>query len=120
MTDEPVEPEVTELLIACVDFIRRMGAKGIQIRFSDDEEPVIWFLVAEFERDGKQIFETAASLMPDQAAARLCELLTDAGRCRHCNKSTGFTTMVDGMPVNDIICWYQYDPELKTIRRGCE
>lgn len=112
--------EMTDLLVACVDFIGRMGAKSVQIRYSDDEEPVVWFVVAEYERKGKPYFETNAAMTPDQAAIRLCETLADAGQCTHCKKPTGFTDSIDRMPLEDVVCWYQYDPELKTIRRGCE
>jgi hypothetical protein len=27
---------------------------------------------------------------------------------------------VDSMPLNESVCWYQWDPEMKTFRRGCE
>jgi hypothetical protein len=47
--------------------------------------------------------------------------LVDGAMCAHCGKPTGLepTLLVD-MPFPEHICWYQYDPELKTFRRGCE
>lgn len=120
MTEETGAPEVTDLLIACVDFLRRMGAKSIQIRYSDDEEPTVWFLVTEHQTKQGPYFETAAGMSPDIAAVRLCEKLADGGRCMHCKRPTGFTEEVDTQLLDDLICWYQYDPELKTVRRGCE
>lgn len=104
--------------LAALDFIRRTGTTQIQIRYSDDEKPIVWFVVAGYS-DGN--FEVDASRGPLRAALRLCERLADGGRCTHCNRPTGLEPdHIETMPLNQEICWYQYDPELKKFRRGCE
>ena len=66
-------------------------------------------------------WEVAAAANPVRAALRLCEQLVDGGMCTHCNRPAGLEPdSIDAMPLNDLVCWYQYDPELKTFRRGCE
>jgi hypothetical protein len=107
-----------ERFIAAIEFIRKTSSTGFQIRYSDDETPTVWFAVAEYP-DNK--FEVDASLDPIQAALRLCERLCDGGQCRHCGRPTGLEPdSIETMPLNRTICWYQYDPELKKFRRGCE
>ena len=103
--------------IAAIDLLRRTGARRIQIRYSDDEQPVVWFLVASY---GGGRWDTAAGPNPLIAALRLCESLIDGGQCKHCNRPSGFDEDFDTMPLNDVVCWYQFDPELATFRRGCE
>ena len=53
------------------------------------------------------------------AVFRLCDQVIDGGTCTHCNRPTGFTPDLDPMPLDDIVCWYQWDPELSEFRRGC-
>ena len=102
---------------AALDFLHRMGAKSIQIRYSDDETPVIWFVVFQTKKG----FEVDASSTPMSALLRLCERLADGGMCSYCQRRAGFEPeLLVRMPYDDLICWYQYDPELKTFRRGCE
>lgn len=112
-------------LAAGIEFIRRTGAQQIQIRYSDDEEPIIWFIVALYPKNGPAGFnavETDSSASsPLRAVLRLCERLCDGGRCAHCHKTAGFEPdRLNRMPFDEVICWYQYDPELKIFRRGCE
>lgn len=115
---DQIDPNFDERIKAGVDLIGRTGAKQFQIRYSDDEKPVIWFAVAIWE-DSK--YETAAGADPLQAVMRLCERLIDGGICTHCNRPTALETMhVEGLPWDQFLCWYQYDPKLKTFRRGCE
>jgi hypothetical protein len=103
---------------AALDLMRRAGAEQVQIRYSDDELPVIWFVVACFANNKAEV---DASLDPVRAALRLCERLVDGGICTHCNRPAGLEPdQIETMPLNDLICWYLYDPELKTFRRGCE
>jgi hypothetical protein len=107
--------------LAAIDFVRRTGARQVQVRWSDDEQPTVWFVVAGYVHDGRERYEVDASLDPTRAALRLCERLADGGRCTHCNRVTGLDPdSLDTMPLNELVCWYQYDPELKTFRRGCE
>lgn len=111
-------------LKAAVEFLRRTGAKQIQIRYSDDEKPVVWFIVAVFDgRNPAKIngWEVDASDNPLRAALRLCERLADGGQCVHCKRPVGFEPdLLQRMPADKVVCWYQYDPELKVFRRGCE
>jgi hypothetical protein len=111
-------PELDDAkLKAGLDFIRRTGATGLQVRYSDDELPVVWMVVAQYGEHA----EVDAALNPVRATLRLCERLADGGGCTHCDKPTGLTPdSFDAMPLPSHICWYQWDPERETFRRGCE
>lgn len=115
-----VHGELDPRMTAGLDLLHRTGANSFQIRYSDDEEPTVWFVVAFYERDGKTLYETAAALRPEVAVFRLCAELIDGGVCTHCNRPSGFSEDPDALPVNEFVCWYQWDPELKKFRRGCE
>lgn len=107
-----------DLLVACTTFVGRAGATNFQLRFSDDETPVVWIAVAEF-RDGAA--EAAAALSPALAAVRLVEQLADGGTCAHCGRPSGATVEWKAdMPLADVVCWSVYDPEVKRFRRSCE
>lgn len=114
--------------IPAIDMIRRTGAKEVQIRFSDDESPTVWMVVAGYTwRDGKPRAQgkvnrhaVGAGLDPLSAAFSLLDDTLDGGRCEHCHRVTGFEPTIDPMPLADHVCWYQWDPEMKTFRRGCE
>lgn len=116
--------EDKDKLLAAVHYIRRTGAKQVQIRYHDDEQPVVWFVVAMydgFNPSGIMGVEVDAATTPLDAALRLCERIGDGAKCNHCNRPSGFEpNLLVRMPHDDKICWYQYDPELKTFRRGCE
>ena len=115
---EHLPPDVEHKLKAGVDFIMRTGASEFQLRYHDDELPVVWIAVAAY---GDDTHEVDASLDPVRAVLRLCERLCDGGTCTHCKRPTGLDPdTLDTMPLNELVCWYQYDPELKTFRRGCE
>lgn len=112
-------------LLAAIDFIRRCGASQVQVRYSDDEEPDIWFVVAKFDKKKTPMamngIEVDASTNPTRAALRLCERLCDGSLCSHCHKPAALEPdSLNRMPFDQTICWYQYDPELKKFRRGCE
>lgn len=109
--------QLTPKMTAALTFIRRTGATSVQIRFSDDEQPVVWMVVASY---GDR-HEVDASLDPERAALRLCERIADGATCTHCNRPCGLDPdSLETMPMNKLICWYQYDPELEKFRRGCE
>lgn len=105
-----------DLLMACIDMVKRTGAETVQVRYSDDEKPIVWLAVAGYQGDR---YEVAAGAAPEQAMFRLLERLVDGGMCQHCKKPTGITDDFDSMPYARQVCWYQFDPELKTFRRGC-
>jgi hypothetical protein len=122
-----VPDEVRDRLTAYVELIGRTGAQETQIRYSDDVQPVIWFLTAKYlrraHRDAPTLpyWETASALTPDRAALRLAERLVDGGQCTHCRRPTGLSDdWATEQPLSEAICWYVYDPELHTVRRGCE
>lgn len=113
-------PEIDPRFIAALDLVGRTGAKWTQIRYSDDEEPVVWFIVAGYEKDGRKGHQVGASFDPVTAALALLDQLIDGARCTHCNKPSGVVADPGDIPFGSVICWYQYDPELQTFRRGCE
>jgi hypothetical protein len=104
-------------LLAGIDLLRRTGAAETQIRFHDDEKPVVWIAVAVYSQGA----EAAGALDPVLAVLRLCEQVIDGGQCVHCKRPAGLDPdTLDRMPLDKLVCWYQYDPELQTFRRGCE
>lgn len=92
----------------------------LQVRWSDDEVPTVWMATAKYQRGDEVRWEATGAMGPTQAVLRLCEILIDGGHCTHCSRPTGFTEHFDGMPLDQLVCWYQWDPELSTFRRGCE
>jgi hypothetical protein len=114
-------PSDDPIFLAGIDLLRRTGQLQFQIRYSDDEEPVVWLAVGMWKGPTRKVvYDTAAALHPTKAVLRLCEQVMDGGQCQHCRRPSGFSEDFDAMPMNDLVCWYQYDPELKTFRRGCE
>jgi hypothetical protein len=107
-------------MTAAIDLIGRTGATSWQLRYSDDEEPVVWMAVASYDRHGAVHYEAAAALAPAAAVFRLCAQLMDGGQCTHCRRPSGFSEDLDDLPAGDLVCWYQWDPERATFRRGCE
>jgi hypothetical protein len=116
MTGE-LPPEAEQRLNAGIALIGRTGAQVFQLRYSDDEEPTIWMAVSQHGDH----YETAAAMDPVRAVLRLAEALIDGGTCTHCGRPAGLEPdHSEDMPLDNLFCWYQYDPELKTYRRGCE
>lgn len=114
MTEADEDPR----LVAAVGLIGRTGAKGFQLRYSDDEQPMLWMALADYPTGQHEV---AAALTPLRAVLRLCEALIDGGQCTHCRRPAGFEPdSLDAMPMDVLACWYQWDPELSTFRRGCE
>lgn len=131
MTDNPTDdPRFT----AALDMVGRTGASSFQLWWSDDEQPVVWIAVATYEvtaanaallADGHEHLRGTAhkigcALDPLNAVFDLCDKAVDGGQCAHCHRPTGFVPDLDEMPASDLVCWYQWDPELLTFRRGCE
>ena len=111
-------------LQAAFKYLRATGASRIALRSSDNEQPVIWIVLAEYPKKNPLLAnetEVEAALEPLDAALRLCERLTDGSSCSHCNRRAAFeANSLARMPYDRMLCWYQYDPEMKVFRRGCE
>lgn len=113
-----------------MSLIERTGARSFQVRYSDEEEPVVWMAVGEWSlgrdgrpvaKGGKQAFEVGAAMNPLQAVLRLLDQMIDGGECNHCHRPTGVTDdWQHEMPLSDVVCWYVYDPEMEVYRRSCE
>jgi hypothetical protein len=103
---------------AAVDLVGRTGAKEFQARWQDDEKPTVFMAVGKW---GDNTYEVGAGMDPVTAVLRLLDQIIDGGICTHCFKPTGVSDDFERtMPLGDMFCWYQYDPELKKFRRGCE
>ena len=105
--------------VAVVDLLGRTGASEFQIRYCDEENPVVWIASGRW---GKT-WQATGALTPWLAVFRLAEATMDGGHCTHCDRMTA----VDDKPadaqldaMSEIVCFYRYDPELKTFRRSCE
>lgn len=84
----------------------------------DDEEPTVWIAVALYPA---KRWETDAGHDPLEAVLRLCARLVDGGRCTHCSRPTMFhATLEEPFVLERPFCIIEWDPELKTYRRGCE
>jgi hypothetical protein len=103
-------------LTAAVDLLGRTGAAEFQLRVCEEDAPAEWIAAARW---GDQ-WEVAAAIHPLDAVFRLCDEVIDGGVCQHCRRPTGFSPDLDPLPLDQLICWYQWDPELSTFRRGCE
>lgn len=115
---EPGMPE-DPVFLAGVDMLRRTGCAEFQIRYSDEEKPVVWVAVVRYDRPDGVYYDSAAGMTPTRAVLRLCETMIDGGHCQHCKRPTGLSEDIDQLPMDELFCWYQYDPELRTFRRGC-
>lgn len=102
-------------MTAAVDLIGRTGAAEFQLRYSDDEQPVIWMAAARW----KDRWEAAGAMSPQRAVFRLAETAIDGGTCQHCGRPSGFEPSGDPMPLDNLVCWYQYDPGARKFAKGC-
>jgi hypothetical protein len=105
-----------DMLVAAVDMVGRTGSEFCQVRYDDHEQPVVWMAVGKWG----DTHEVGAGMNPIRAVIRLLESVVDGGTCQYCGKPTSITEDYDSMPLDKLVCWYQYDPELKKFRRGCE
>jgi hypothetical protein len=115
--------------IAAINLIRRNGAREIQLRYDEEQTPIVWVAVAGFSiingvptgRGNINAHQAGGALDPLQAIFALCRACLDRrGLCVHCGRNTMFDETFDPQPLEDLYCWYQWDPEMKTFRRGCE
>lgn len=122
MTGDVTNPTGDPRFVAAYDMLGRSGASEVQLRYQDDEEPTVWMAVGTWRRDGQVAREVAASLNPLGAILRLLEQVMDGAVCVHCHRPSGIDIdrSPSDMPMSEVVCWYQFDPELKSFRRGCE
>jgi hypothetical protein len=125
---DPDDPRMA----AGIAMLGRSGAMSFQLRYDEEQDPIVWVACAEWATrrlapadpsiEGS-VHEAAAAMTPLRAVLRLCERVIDGGVCTHCARPTAFeddfTRSTDG-PLERLFCWYVFDPELKTFRRGCE
>lgn len=108
--DPPGGPEV----LAYADFIGHTGADEFQIRYDDEQDPIVWVAVARHDHH----YSTGSGMSPAEACFRLGEQLTDGGRCTHCGRPSALTERFGGGLVPGI-CWYGYNPDSQKVERGC-
>jgi hypothetical protein len=115
--------------IGAIDLLRRNGARSIQLRYDDEQNPIVWVAVAGFSIiDGKpspygkvNAHQAGGGLDPLSSVFALCRACLDRrGRCVHCGRNTMFDEGSEPQPLADFYCWYQWDPERKGFHRGCE
>lgn len=115
--------------LAAIELIERNGAREIQIRYDDEQNPIVFVVVAGFSiinekpsgRGKINAHQAGGGLNPLSAIFALCHACMDRrGSCNHCGRNTMFDETFDPQPLENFYCWYQWDPELKTFRRGCE
>ena len=112
--------EQSAQILALVELVGRTGAEEWTLRYCDEEAPIAWIACA---RHGEH-WSIAGAEQPVRAMVRLAEALMDGGTCRHCGKCTGVDLdhRVDPLMAmsGDLICWYRWDPEVRSFRRSCE
>jgi hypothetical protein len=70
--------------------------------------------------EGKLVAAAAAPVRPTRSALRLIECLVDGGTCTHCKRPSALNADDHETFLDKALCWYLYDPELRTFRRSCE
>lgn len=115
--------------VAAIDLLRRNGAREVQIRYDDEQKPIVWVTTASFSvingkpsnRGKINAHQAGGGLDPMSSIFALCRACLDRrGKCNHCGKNTMFDETFESQPLEDFYCWYQWDPEMQTFRRGCE
>jgi hypothetical protein len=132
MASRPDDDSDDPRWVPAVDLVRRTGAREFQIRYCEEEEPVVWLALAmhltrdgrPVAEDGKETWSVGSGFTPSAALFALCDSLLDGGTCQHCGRPTGFIPdnerQVDEELGAPFVCWYRWDPELRTFRRKCE
>jgi hypothetical protein len=131
-------PDVEDLIVAATGLVGRTGAMSFQIRYCDEDQPVVWMAIAEFEgtptysekvpeADTSYVrelnkYQVAAGMSPMAAVFNLLEKLIDGGRCNWCKRPTGiaYPGEDESMPLEATVCWYKYNRKAKEFKRGCE
>lgn len=120
----PPPPEVNDpKFIAAVELIGTTGADSFQIRYSDDQEPVIWIAAAVYRSIPNNPLggsDAAAGLTPLMAVMRLCKQLIDGGECTHCHRTTLIAKVgISELTLDASLCCYTYNEEKEKYVSGC-
>lgn len=103
--------------IAAIDLMRRTGQAEFQIRYDEEQDPIVWVAAGKWGDS----WEAAGAMNPVAAVMRLLERAIDGGTCAYCTKPTAVSDDWESpTPLADTFCWWLYDPENQTFRRGCE
>lgn len=119
---------------AALEVLRRTGAIGLQVRFDDSEQPVVWVAVAEFnigpegrpipgDQPGRKHHEAAGATHPIRALFRLVDEVIDGGVCVNCGRVSGFDEDVDPKAkglMDEVVCWWLWDAESKRYVQACQ
>lgn len=105
-------------LPAAVELLGRSGSQEFQLRYDEEQEPIVWVAVVKYKGDA---WECAGGRTPVEAAMRLAEQVFEQSVCAHCKRPAAVSSdWRDESPFANIVCWYVFDPELKKFRRSCE
>jgi hypothetical protein len=123
----PEEVHADPRWMPAVELLRRTGAREFQLRFSDDQDPLVWIALCRhgtengrpIRKGGKTVWTAAAGLTPTAALFRLCDELIDGGTCQHCRRPSGFHAEPGAAPRVPGVCWYRWDPRSETFARSC-
>lgn len=103
--------------VASLDLLRRTGLKEFQIRYDEEQDPIVWVAVGKWGDH----YEAEGAMTPLKAIIRLLERVLDGGTCAYCTRPAGVSTdWRNSLPLDEVFCWWIYDPETESFRRGCE
>ncbi len=119
-------PEGDPRWIPAVDLLRRTGMREFQIRFCEEDEPVVWIAVARHDviggkpvaKGGSPVWSAGAGMNPTAALFALCDSLIDGGICRYCQRPAGFAPDPE-MGLLPGVCWQRWNPGRKEFSRSC-
>jgi hypothetical protein len=124
ITEHGERPEgVTELAMACIDMVGHTGAIATDIRYQDDQLPVVWMAVGQWNVEGHDVYQVGAAFTVENALCKLLEDVMDGGECTHCHRPVGFDAnqpLYADMGDSGLVCWYFFNPDTKKIQGGCQ
>jgi hypothetical protein len=116
-----------------LDLLKRTGVRQVQIRYHDDEDPVIWMVaacwyadehrmpVATKEESEGTMWKVAAGFDPSQALFSLLDGVIgehSGGVCTYCMRPSAFDPSDPPRPrLVDNFCWLTFNGS--EFERGC-